>query len=160
MNRKLLYAIFIGILWVIMSCQKSSGVNLSGRCQETKLTMYETNAAGAKLYDTTYTQPFTDHDFAEFEGKTFVVSTDHYFYLNIPGQPNATQQISPVIATWNYTSFGNGFVLSTQSTFVNPGGFFNTDTVTIVNPHLLRLHTVGYGHDGIPNSVSDAYYSK
>jgi hypothetical protein len=162
MKPRFLYAAFIVLTLALVSCQKNNDVNLSGKWQETKLTMYESDGTGTKLYDTTYTQPFTNLDYAEFQGgNKLTLGTDHYYYLNIPGQTNATQQITPVAAQWNYTALSaRVFVLSTGSSLSNPGGFVVGDTITIVNPHLLWLHSVSYFHDGIHSSVSDSYYSK
>ena len=159
------------ILSAFASCKKGDGQNgiqaaPSGKWVQTRLETYE-DSAGIKLYDTTYTHPFTSFDFAQFEsGGTFVTGTDHYYYLNVPHQDDATQLITPVMASWNYTAIatpsGTKYVLNDQGSLVNPGGFVTADTVSLLNSTTLLLHTVFYGHgQGTgPMIITESYYNK
>jgi hypothetical protein len=165
MNVKKLLVPAILLLTVFASCKKVQQAHMTGTWQETKLVTYE-DSANVKLYDTTYTHPFTSFDFARFNADgTFDSGQDHYYYLNMPHQNNAVQQITPTVGSWDYTAIstptGTKYVLSLPPGPPNPGGFVFADTVTLVNANTLWLHAVSYGHSFLGISVvSDSYYTK
>ena len=155
------YLFIIAILTIsLTACKKDNGASqypIVGKWQQTKLRIFAQNSAGATIADTTYLQPFTRYDYAEFKNDgTCVIGTDHYYYPNNEGYPSNPQAIPPTRALWNYTVAGGNYVLSPQSNLVNPGGFVSTDTVS-TNSNTLLLHSVFFGHDG-SKTVTDSYY--
>lgn len=147
----------------LFSCKKESVRNnygLNGKWQETKLRLYSTSN-GNIVYDTTYQNPFTNLDYVQFAGDSCKISTDHYYYLNSPGEPKTPQLIPQSIVELKFTVIGNGkFVLDTQPEFLNPGGFSSTDTLTEINSSMILIHGTYYSFTGAALSVSDAYYQK
>src|SRR5882757_9502605 len=132
----------------LVGCKKDnkSSVAIIGKWQETKLRIYATDSTGAFLYDTTFLKPFTASDFIQFNSNnTCITGTDYYYYPNQSnGQQIPPQKITPVTSVMNYTTIGSKFVLTPQSTLVNPGGFDVRDTVSTVNSNILLYHSVAY----------------
>jgi len=165
MKTKYLPLLLILFFSAFTSCKKVQQAPIAGTWLETRLETYE-DSANVKLYDTTYLRPFTSFDFVRFNGDgTFDSGQDHYYYLNMPHQNDAVQQITPTVGTWDYTaistSAGTKYVLSLPPGPPNPGGFVFADTVTLVNANTLWLHAVSYGHSiGTIFVVSDSYYTK
>ena len=146
----------------LAACKKESNkYPIVGKWQETKLRLYATDSTGAFLYDTAYFQPFTNSDFIRFNnnGKC-IIGSDYYYYPNPPGEHVPPQKIPPNTSTMNYTLIGSKFVLSTQSTLVNPGGFDVRDTVSTTDPNTLLLHSVVYSHARGIKNITDAYFTK
>jgi len=148
----------------LFSCKKESVQNnygLNGKWQETKLRLYNTSN-GNIVYDTTYYKPFTNLDYVQFVGNdSCKISTDHYYYLNSPGEPKTPQLIPQSIGELKFTAIGNGkFVLDTEPESLNPGGFSSTDTLTETGSNTILIHDTFYSFTGAALSVSDASYQK
>ncbi len=70
----------------------ANALPITGKWQQTKLVTYLLDTNGARLYDTTYLQPFTNADYVQFNNNgTCVLSVDHYYYLNEPGMSIPTK---------------------------------------------------------------------
>jgi hypothetical protein len=162
MRHKYLLLIIAGLTFSLVSCKKESNkYPVIGKWQETKLRLYSTDSTGAFLYDTTYLQPFTSADFIQFNNNgTVVIGTDHYYYPNAPGEHVPPQKITPITSAMNYTAVGSKFVLTSQSTLINPGGFDVRDTIYSINPNTLLFHSIIYSHMPGVKFISDAYYTK
>ncbi|HTE01552.1 MAG TPA: hypothetical protein VK668_19830 [Mucilaginibacter sp.] len=162
-HRYLLLVIAIAATGLAACKKENSGGSqypIVGKWQQTKLRIHIQGTNGATLADTTYLQPFTSFDYAEFKSNgTCLVGTDHYYYPNWEGYPSTPQAIPPNVAAWNYTAAGANFVLSPQSNLTNPGGFVSTDTVSVTNPNILLLHSIFYSHSGIV-TTTDSYYTR
>jgi hypothetical protein len=162
MKTKYLPLLFIGLMIAgLVSCKKGAQTPVVGKWTETKLRLYEDNG-NAVIYDTTYLQPFTNFDYIQFNNNnTCVTSTDHYYYPNTDGYPKNPQQIAPQSFSFNYTAVGSKYVLTPQTTLVNPGGFITADTVIVTGENTLMLRSVSYGHIvGPVKTVADSYYTK
>ena len=164
MKHKILLLITSGVLLCMIYCRKSNTNNsdaLIGKWQEVKLRTYILDS-GKITYDTTYVRPFTSLDYAQFNIRgTCELSTDHYYYVNAPGDPKNPQSIPQSIDTTNYNAIGNGkFTLNTQSTLTTPGGFITADTVSWINGNSILIHNVFYSHIPDYESITDAYYQK
>lgn len=160
-SKRLLLAI-IGTILCFTACHKSGTDSpVVDKWQQTKLRLYG-DSAGAIIYDTTYTQPFTISDYIQFyTNGTCNTATDHYYYPNTQHYPVLSQSIAVSIATWKYSAIGGStYVLNQQINLINPGGFKVTDTVRILNAHSLWLHSVFYSHIPGYTQVSDSYYEK
>ena len=161
MKTKYLPLLFIILISALTSCKKEQSSPVSGKWQETKLRIYEVDDTNAILFDTTYLRPFTSFDYLQFNNNnTVAIGTDHYYYLNSPGSPKAPQAITPVSSEMNYTAAGSGYVLTTQSMLVNPGGFDVRDTVTLQSANALLLRSVFYSHLPGIKTITDSYYTK
>ncbi|MDB5134837.1 MAG: hypothetical protein JWP37_1440 [Mucilaginibacter sp.] len=167
MKHKYLILILAALATCFAGCKKSSGSEnvglplIKGKWQETKLRLYTQDSTSTILYDTTYLQPFTNLDYAQFNNNgTCVIGTDHYYYPNQPGEPKNPQKINAITANWNYTAVGAKFVLSAQNNLVNPGGFDIRDTVSAPNPNTLLIRSVFYSRVGNFKSISDSYYTR
>jgi hypothetical protein len=161
--RYLLLTIVIVVLG-LAACKKDnkSSVAIIGKWQETKLRIYATDSTGAFLYDTTFLSPFTGSDYLQFNSNnTCIIGTDYYYYPNqTNGQQIPPQKITPVTSAMKYTALGSKFVLTQQSTLVNPGGFDVRDTVSAISSNTLLYHSVGYSHVPGIKTMADAYYTK
>lgn len=156
------YLIIAVIVISFAACKKNTGNNypIAGKWQQTKLRILIQSSTGETMADTTYLQPFTHFDYAEFKNDgTCVIGTDHYYYPNNEGYPATPQAIPPNKAIWNYKADGLNYVLSPQNNLVNPGGFTSADTVSAINAHTLLLHAVFYSHSGSV-TITDAYYTR
>jgi len=143
------------------SCNKGgAGPAVVGRWTQFKLHLYQLDS-NKTVYDTTYLAPFTKADFIQFySNNTCTIGSDHYYYPNAYGYPTTPQAIPPITSNMNVATSGANYVLTTQSTLTNPGGFLVTDTVSISNTNILLLHSVFYSHVPGYISVTDAYYQK
>jgi len=169
MKTQYLPLLVLFLLISIESCKKVNGLGNNSitsdttKWMETKLVMYDDNS-NVKLYDTTYLKPFTSYDYAQFKNGTFINGVDHYYFVNLPGQANATQQITPQVTAWPFTTIstpsGTIYVLNTQAYNENPGGFTKLDTIRLLNANTLWLHSVYYQVSPADVLVSDAYFSK
>ena len=146
----------------LFSCKKEgTKTAVSGKWFENKLRIYATDSTGKFLYDTTFLQPFTASDYLQFNNNgTCVISTDYYYYPNQNGQQIPPQKITPAASLMNFTAVGTKFVLTSQSTLTNPGGFDIRDTVSTINAQTLVRHTVVNTHVPGYTSYSDAYYTR
>ncbi|MGZ3765919.1 MAG: hypothetical protein ACXVB0_08115 [Mucilaginibacter sp.] len=147
----------------LIACTKGGNkYPIVGKWKETKLRMYGQDGTGAFLYDTTFFHPFTNADFIQFNNNnTCLIGADYYYYANLAGQPKiAPQKIDPNTSTMNVTAVGSDFVLTTQSTLTNPGGFDVRDTVSVINSNTLLFHSVAYSHVPGYKDIVDAYYTR
>lgn len=162
MKYKYLPLIVACIATCLAACKKGNNTYaIVGKWQETKLRLYALDSTGAFLYDTTYLQPFTSADFIQFNNnRTCVLGSDYYYYPNQQGEQVPPQKIPANTSTMNYIPVGAKFVLTTQSTLVNPGGFDVRDTVTVIDPGTLLLHTILYSHQPGVKAITDAYFTK
>jgi hypothetical protein len=162
MKRTYLLLIVAGVVLGMAACKKDNKSVVIGKWQETKLRIYATDGTGAFLYDTTFLKPFTGSDYIQFNSNnTCIIGTDYYYYPNQPnGQEIPPQKITPVTSVMNYATLGSKFVLTPQSTLVNPGGFDVRDTVSTINSNTLLLHSILYAQVPGIKSIADAYYTK
>ena len=158
-----LLIIIIGFVLGLDSCKKGNNDNtypVVGKWQQTELRTYA-DSLGIIVHDTTYYKPFTDSDFVQFKSNnTCSLVQDHYYYNTGYGYPKTPQKIPAIVNHMNYTYVGGKYVLNTQSTLVNPGGFVTADTVTLLTSNTLLLHTVFYAHSPGYTSVVDSYYKR
>ena len=134
---------------------------LTGKWQQTKLVTYLLDTNGARLYDTTYLQPFTNADYVQFNNNgTCVLSVDHYYYLNEPGMSVPTP-IPTLITNFHYTPAGLKFVLVPQNDGASPGGNSVADTASMLDNNTLLIHTVATGIGPTYHIfITDSYFSK
>jgi hypothetical protein len=161
MKTKHLLLLCIVLIAGFTSCKKSTQTPVLGKWNQTKLRLYELNG-NVTVYDTTYLQPFTSFDYLQFnDNSTVVTSTDHYYYPNTDGYPKDPQQIPQQTSTLDYTKVGAKYVLTPQTTLINPGGFITADTVIVTGSNTLMLRSVSYGHFvGPVKTIADSYYTK
>lgn len=163
MKIKALLPVLAILLAVLTSCKKDSKPELiAGKWYEVKLNMYETEGTSARLYETTYLQPFTTLDYVQVNANgTLVSSTDHYYYINMPGQQKAAPQaITQQTATWNYTAAGSRYILKPQIILTDYSGFNSTDTMYVIHNDTLFWHSVLYPPTGDGQTVNDLYFVK
>jgi hypothetical protein len=159
MKRKYLALLFVILISGIASCKKEKSSPVLGKWQQIKLRTYE-DSSNVILYDTSYLHPFTNFDYIQFNNNsTCIIGIDHYYYRNSPGLPKVPQLITPVSSSMNYSAAGYQYVLNTQSSLVNFGGFVTADTV-FLDGNTLLLHSVFYLHTPGLKLITDSYYTK
>ncbi|HVW12861.1 MAG TPA: hypothetical protein VHB54_03515 [Mucilaginibacter sp.] len=155
MNRKLLYAIFIGILWVIMSCKKENRYPIVGKWQQVKLRTYTQSYSGVISSDTTYqASSFKSSNYAQFNNDgTCIIGI---FYP--PGTYYTINSLAYISTEkYDYVPSGTKYVMTQPTTVIYPSGFITTDTASISGNTLL-IHNVFNSHANL--QVSDSYYSR
>ena len=134
----------------------------TGKWLENKLRIYAMNGTGAKVYDTTFLQPFTSFDYIKFNTNgTCITSLDYYYYPNENGQAIPPQKIPPSASTLNYKAAGSKYVLTIPPGGAIGAGGFNppNDTVSMVNAHTLLFRSVLVTMQNY-TLISESYYGK
>jgi hypothetical protein len=162
MKHKYLLLIITGLTLGFVACKKENDkYPIVGKWQQIKLRLYMLDSNNTILYDTTYLQPFTSLDYAQFNNNgTAVIGTDHYYYPNDPGEPKTPELIPAIRANWDYTQLVSKYLLTPPPAPPNPGGFDVRDTVSIINTNTLMLHSILYSHIPGIKSITDSYYTK
>ncbi|MBS1527569.1 MAG: hypothetical protein JST19_18115 [Bacteroidetes bacterium] len=155
MDRKILYAVFIGIIWFIMSCKKENQYPIVGKWQQVKLHTYTQSYSGVISGDTTYqASSFNSGNYAQFNNDGTCIVGIFYppgTYYTI----NSAAYIST--AKYNYTPAGPKYVMTQPTTLIYPSGFITTDTASL-DGNTVLIHAVFNSHANL--QVSDSYYTK